>query len=524
MKKLLRYSMGCWMALTAAAVLPACDDDEAAVQVPAYVYPSKMEVKLSPELEQYVYLDETGTPVLPMMKGTSASLDFEIRPDTVTYRDVKWTSSDESVATVDADGTVTAVSGDGRGYAVIQVAPVPLYAGSGIYGTLKVAVANTLVEAEEVSIEAAGAKVYAGEQLQLTATVSPANATYRTVKWTSSNEEVATIDAKGVVTGKKYAQNHVPVTFTATTLDGSRVSTKVKIMIDQVVAPEQVTIDAAYDVESGYRCAINEKTLKLAFTTVPEDCTLSQLAWSSSDESIATVEGGVVTFNQDGTFGDVTISATCPTTGASSATTLRLDAGLVRELFRNEQNVTWRDAKQSGNNTSTATEWHDGYVTVTTYKQNDTAQRAGFKCQSAKTWLHAGNYPIFAIRMDDVADLYKSKGCTARNITLDAVGKAGDTDFKGGLDGNNNKWLHDYKCSDGSHVFIYDLSTQKWATGGVLPTTSVATFTAMQFKYADMKTLTEQVTYNVYWVQTFRTIEDLQQYIEGEGLTYEVIK
>ena len=231
-----------------------------------------------------------------------------------------------------------------------------------------------------------------------------------------------------------------------------------------------------------------------------------------------------MTFNQDGTFGDVTISATCPTTGASSATTLRLDAGLVRELFRNEQNVTWRDAKQSGNNTSTATEWHDGYVTVTTYKQNDTAQRADFKCQSAKTWLHAGNYPIFAIRMDDVADLYKSKGCTARNITLDAVGKAGETDFKGGLDGNNNKWLHDYKCSDGSHVFIYDLSTQKWATGGVLPTTSVATFTAMQFKYADMKTLTEQVTYNVYWVQTFRTIEDLQQYIEGEGLTYEVIK
>lgn len=518
------YILTTLLAASVGLCFTSCSDDDEQAQLHASVYPSKVEVKLSSELEKYVYADETGTRVLPMMKGSCITLDYLITPDSVTYDDVQWTSSDESVATVDEEGTVTAVSGSGRGYSVIQVAPVPLYAGSGIYGTLKVAVANQLIEAEEVQITAPAEKVYAGESLQLTATVLPANSTYRTVEWSSSNEAVATVDAKGKVTGKVYDENHVPVTIKATALDGSGRSASVTLTVDQIVAPQEVTLSDQFDVQSGYRCAINEKRLALAYTTVPEDCTLSQIEWTSSDEEIATVKEGVVTFNQNGNFGDVTITATCPATGHSSEVTLRLDAGLVRELFRDEQNLTWRDAKQSGNGTSTSTEWSYGKVTVTTYKQNDTAQRGDFKCQSSKTWLHAGNYPLFAIRMDDVKDLYKSQGCTARNITLDAVGKAGDTDFKGGLDGNNNKWAHDYKCSDGSHVFIYDLSTQKWATGGTLPTSSVATFTAMQFKYADMKTLTQQVTYNVYWVQTFKNLDDLKQYIESEGLTYEVIK
>ena len=73
-------------------------------------------------------------------------------------------------------------------------------------------------------------------------------------------------------------------------------------------------------------------------------------------------------------------------------------------------------------------------------------------------------------------------------------------------------------------MFIYDLSQQKWATGGILPATSTAEFTTLQFKYADIAPLDHQVDYNVYWVQTFKTIADLQKYIESEGLTYEIIK
>ena len=70
---------------------------------------------------------------------------------------------------------------------------------------------------------------------------------------------------------------------------------------------------------------------------------------------------------------------------------------------------------------------------------------------------------------------------------------------------------------------IYDLTRQEWANGGLLPTTSVASFTTLQFKYADIVS-PAAVSYNVYWIQTFKTLQDVQAYIKSEGLTYEVIK
>lgn len=115
---------------------------------------------------------------------------------------------------------------------------------------------------------------------------------------------------------------------------------------------------------------------------------------------------------------------------------------------------------------------------------------------------------------------YKDEGVTARNINLDAAGTCGGTAFSGNLGGSNNKYKYNYKCSDGSRVFVYDLSTQSWAKGGVLPG-SVAEFTTLQFKYADIATIDHQIQYNVYWVQTFKTLGDLEAYLDKEGLTYE---
>ena len=67
------------------------------------------------------------------------------------------------------------------------------------------------------------------------------------------------------------------------------------------------------------------------------------------------------------------------------------------------------------------------------------------------------------------------------------------------------------------------MASQKWGIGGLLPATAVASFTTLQFKYADIVSSTA-VSYNVYWVQTFKTLQDVQAYIKSEGLTYEVIK
>lgn len=525
MKYILKYTLGCllWMAATTITLsIVSCDDDDASSDLTSSIYPRSVTIKIPAPQQDLVYLDtDIGINVLPLVKGESVALGYTFAPDDITFKDFDWTSNNTSVATIDQNGTINAISGDGTGYAIIQIAPSVFYSGSNIYSTLKVVVVNSMVMAQSVTLSATTDEVFAGETVQLSAAILPANATYKNLKWTSSDESIATVNASGLVTGVVNDNFSAVVTITATSMDGAQVFGTKDITVKQIVVPESITIDQTKSADNGYLFAIADKSIALSYTTVPAVSTTSLIAWTSSDEAIATVQDGVVTFNQNGVFGNVTITATCPETDHTSSIKLHIAEGLIRELFHDQNNYGWYNAAQSGNGTSSSHVWSYGKVTVTTYKQNDTNQRGDFKCWNAKTFLHAGNYPILAIRMDDLMDM---DAVTLRNITLDASGSCNGAAYSGGLSGNNNRWLNDYKCSDGSHVFIYDLSTQAWATGGILPANALATFTTFQFKYADIRTLTEQVTYNVYWIQTFKTIAEVQNYIASEGLTYSVIK
>lgn len=512
--------------MMACLMLASCSDADSIPNVdPAYC-PEKIELNIPAELQQLIYVDNTGAEVLPLIKGETVSLGYTLSPENITYNDVNWTSSNPDVATV-SDGTIEALSGNGMGFSIISVMPVGMYPGSGVNSTLKVKVSNQLMQATDITIYADADEVYEGENIQLTADIMPEVATYRTVKWTSSDESIAAVDNKGVVTGVKVPGNGTSckVTITATALDNSGVSASCDLTVKRIVAPEDITLDQSFAAPD-YLCAIADKSVTLNYTTYPADCTTSLIEWTSSDESIATVKNGVVTFNQSGNFGDFTITATCPETGKTSSIKMSMPAGLIRELFHDQNNYTWYNAKQSGNGTSSSHEWHYGYVTVTTYKQNATNQRGDFKCWSPKTWICPANYPLFAIRMEDVKDKYAADGCTSRAINLDTSGSdlATGTKFSGNVGGNNNKWKHDIKCSDGSHVFIYDFTTQAFANGGIFPANNIGEFTTFQLKYADMRTLTNQITYNVYWIQTFKTVDDIKAYLDSEGLTYEQVQ
>ncbi|MCD8044720.1 MAG: Ig-like domain-containing protein [Tannerellaceae bacterium] len=524
MKHILKYSLSWFLLAATFWGLASCSDDDTR-DIPAASYPASVKLIVPEELQPYIYTDtQMDIDVLPLLKGESVVFGYSISPVDVTFNDVEWTSNNESVATVDQEGKVTAISGDGLGYAVIQVAPDPFFAGSNIFGTLRVDVSNTLVPARTITINSADnqEEVFIGETLQLSASILPEDATYKTVKWTSSDETIATVDLKGVVTGVSTGGTTTMVTITATSLDGMQVMGSKEITVKQIVEPEEVNIDQAYSINNGYLFAIADKKVVLNYTTVPAISTTSLIEWETSNSSIATVNEGIVTFNQSGVFGDVTITATCPETRNSSSITLRLEAGLIRELFHDPDNYTWYNAEQSGNGTSSSHEWSYGKMKITTYTQNDTNQRGDFKCWETNTWLYTGDYPIFAIRMDDVMDLYDE--VTSRAINLDVSGSANGEPYSGNVGGNNNQWANDYKCSDGSHVFVYDLSTQGCANGGVLPANSIATFTTFQIKYADIRTLTRQVTYNVYWIQTFKSLGEVEAYITSEGLTYTKVK
>ena len=508
-----------------AAVLTSCSkDDERIPNVTSAKCPDGISMQLPEAFDKLVYEEEgTGAKVLPLIVGESVQLGYTLTPADATFNNVVWSTSDASVVSVN-NGQITALSEKGLGYSVITAAPTGMFSGSGVQTTLKVSVASHLQTATAINLTAAQTEVYETETVAIKYEIAPESATYRTLEWSSSDESCATVDSKGVVTGVSTGGSSISktVTITAKAMDGSGTTATIDITVKRVVDPEDITLDQSFSSDNGYFCALNEQGLQLKYTTVPAESTTSQLQWSSSDENIATVADGYVSFKNIGT---VTITATCPKTGKSSSIKLNIPAGLIRETFHNENHYSIYNASQSGSGTSTSHVWHNGYITLTTYTQNATAQRCDLKWYDMPVYLHAGNYPVVAIKVDDVKDLYKADGVTARNITFDCVGKSeSGKDYKT-LGGNNNKWSGDLKCSDGSHVFIYDMATLDFATGGKAPTTEYIKFNTFQFKYADIKTIDHQITYNLYWVQTFKSVDEVKKYVtDVDGLTYEVIK
>lgn len=497
----------------ATASLTSCSDDNEGGNLYSAVIPSKVEFNLPEAQQQLVYTDATGAKCLPLVKGETLQLQYTMTPEDVTYNDVVWTSSNVDFATVSDQGLVTAVNGDG--YSIVQVAPVGLHEGSGINANLKVVVSSEMRKATAITVTSTSTEVYAGDTLHFCAFIAPDNSTYKTVKWSVDNEAAASIDPMtGILTAKQAEAATTPVKVIATALDGSGVVGEKSVNVKKIVAPESVAIDQTFSAANGYECALNEQTLNLGFTTVPAECTTSLLKWTSSDESIATVDAGVVSFKG---FGKVTITAATPD-GKTSSIELNIPCGLVRETYRNENHYSFRPA-----NASTKYTWGDGFLTVTTAATNATTQRADLKWYDLPLTLHAGNYPVLAVKIEDAKDL--GIGVTGRNLNMDAVGKSESGKEYKALGGGNNKWSNELKCADGSRVFIYDLSKVAFGTGGVAPTNESISFSIFQLKYADIKTIDHSFNYKVYWMQTFKSVADVENYVKKvDHVEYDVVK
>ena len=495
----------------ATAAMTSCSDDNEGGNLYSAVIPSKVEFNLPEAQQQLVYTDATGAKCLPLVKGETLQLQYTMTPEDVTYNDVQWTSSNVDFATVSDQGLVTAVNGDG--YSIVQVAPVGLHEGSGINANIKVVVSSEMRKATAITVTSTSTEVYAGDTLHFCAFIAPDNSTYKTVKWSVDNETAASIDPMtGVLTAKQADAVITSVKVIATALDGSGIIGEKSVNVKKIVSPESVAIDQTFSAANGYECALNEQTLNLGFTTVPAECTTSLLKWTSSDESIATVDAGVVSFKG---FGKVTITAATPD-GKTSSIELNIPCGLVRETYRNENHYSFRPANATYI-------WGNGFLTVTTAATNATTQRADLKWYDLPLTLHAGNYPVLAIKIEDAKDL--GIGVTGRNLNMDAVGKSESGKEYKALGGGNNKWSNELKCADGSRVFIYDLSKVAFGTGGVAPTNESISFSIFQLKYADIKTIDHSFNYKVYWMQTFKSVADVENYVKKvDHVEYDVVK
>ena len=158
-----------------------------------------------------VTLDQTSA---SLKVGETVSLTATVKPDDATDKSVTWSSSNTSVATVSSTGVVTAKS---AGSAIITVTTKD---GSKT-ATCSVTVKAKTVSVTGVSLDYTSLTMTEGETQTLTATISPSNATDKSVTWSSSNTSVATVSSAGVVTAKAAGT----VTITVKTNDGNKTAT-----------------------------------------------------------------------------------------------------------------------------------------------------------------------------------------------------------------------------------------------------------------------------------------------------------
>ena len=148
---------------------------------------------------------------------------------------------------------------------------------------------------------------------QLTATVSPSNATNKNVSWTSNNTNIATVSSTGLV----YGVGAGTTTITCKAADGSGVSATCKVTVTK--EPTSISLPAEMLVGVG-------ETVTLPYTLEPENASTS-ITWVSGNRSIATVSSsGEVTGVAEGT---TKITATTAN-GKSASCKVTVSKDLVR--------------------------------------------------------------------------------------------------------------------------------------------------------------------------------------------------
>ena len=147
------------------------------------------------------------TETLTLIIGYSEVLSATVLPENATYKNLTWTSSDETIVTINANGKVTSIAPG--------TATVTAYSADGGVKAECVVSSNQL--AESITLDKTSLEMYVGDEpVQLTATILPENNTLKSVAWSSSKTSVATVDEEGRVT----AVANGTATITATAKDG----------------------------------------------------------------------------------------------------------------------------------------------------------------------------------------------------------------------------------------------------------------------------------------------------------------
>ena len=274
----------------------------------------------------------------PTSITNSVQLIASVLPSNATNKVVIWSSSNTSIANVNSTGLVTVIA---AGTVTITATP---QADSSISDSANIIC--SLSDIAVTSIEVTGLNSgIVGDNIQLTASILPSNATNKVVTWSSSSTSIATVNSSGLVTVISAGT----VTITATSQADNTKSGSITIQCSlSDINVTSVTV-------SGSDTASVGGTVQLTASILPSNATNNAVTWFSSNTSVATVDSnGLVTAI---TAGTVIITAT------SQADNTKSDSITITITYSQEYPqdglILKLDATGKQNSDSNATIWED---------------------------------------------------------------------------------------------------------------------------------------------------------------------
>ena len=241
--------------------------------------------------------------------GQKRKLETTFTPTNATLTKVEWSSSDKNIITVDSFGKITA---KGEGVAVITAKSA---FNDDVFASVELqvlpAVEPPVVPVQSLEIKTERTNCFVGKSQQLSTAFYPNDST-DDLLWSSSDETVATVSQKGVVTGLKAGN----VVITASCSNFDKHAT-VDIKVDEIVS-NKIVLQTDIDNQDGNFVLKQGKSGKVV-ALLDEDATVFDVVFASSNDKVAQIgadgvvralKGGEITITATTSYGDKTTTQT----------------------------------------------------------------------------------------------------------------------------------------------------------------------------------------------------------------------
>ncbi len=361
--------------------------------------------------------------------GGTEQLSAVVVPSKTANKNVTWTSSDPTIASVDANGLVTGVINVAHGFSYQATITVTTEEG-GFTAQCLVTVVEKPVPVTGVTLNKSSGSLYYASSSdystdQLTATITPSTATNQNITWSSDDSTIASVNNSGLVTPNRVGITKIRVT----SADGGYSAS-----CTYTVAAAQVPVTAVALNTSATTIVAGDTETLFAYIT-PVNATNQTVFWASSNTGAATVDqlgnvtgvaAGTATVTATTTDGTslsasatVTVVATAvPVTGVSlsrTSATVTVGDSLTLTATISPAGATNRNLQWSSTNTGVASVSSSGVVTgiaAGSATVKVTTVDGGFTASCIVTVTNDPTYKI----------IYDGNGATGGSVPVDSSG------------------------------------------------------------------------------------------------------